>query len=253
MTLPRDPGAPISSDPPQPRIVSAPEATSIVAVAAHPDDVEGWCAGTLARAIDAGATVRVLLVTSGDKGSADPAADPAAVAARREQEALEAARRLGFSEVAFLRHPDGEVEDTRALRAELVAWIRRWRPTVLFTHDPERPVPPYLAHRDHRIVGRVALDAVYPFARDPLTFPEQLRDGLQPHAVGEVWLFASAVATAYVDIAAGFERKIAARLAHESQTPDPAALSAGWRARASAIGATVGLELAEAFTRLRLD
>lgn len=202
-------------------IVEPPEAVSIMALAAHPDDIESWCAGTLARSIDAGATARLLLVTSGDKGSNDPADTSATVATRREAEALRAAERLGLAEVAFLRYPDGEVEDTRALRGDLVAWIRRWRPAALFTHDPEQPWPPYLAHRDHRVVGRAALDAVYPLARDRLAFPEQARAGLTPHAVPAVWLFASATADAYVDISSRFERKIAARLAHASQTPDP--------------------------------
>lgn len=234
-------------------IVPPPGPESIMAVAAHPDDIESWCAGTLACAIDAGATVRLLLVTSGDKGSNDPAADAAMVGIRREREAQGAARCLGIAEVAFLRHADGEIEDTQPLRRELVSWIRCWRPTVLFTHDPEHPYPAYLAHRDHRIVGRVALDAVYPFARDPLHFPELIRDGLTPHAVGEVWLFASSVASSYVDIAEGFERKLAARLAHESQTSDPVALSADWRTRAAEVGAPAGLAFAEAFTQLRLD
>lgn len=234
-------------------VVAPPGPGSVMAIAAHPDDIESWCAGTLARAIDAGATVRLLLVTSGDKGSADPADTAALVAARREAEAREAGRRLGLAEVAFLRHSDGEVEDTRALRADLVVWVRRWRPEVLFTHDPEHPHPPYLTHRDHRIVGRAALDAVYPLARDRLAFPEHEEIGLAPHAVRAVWLFSSAVADTYVDIAAGFARKIAARLAHASQTTDPARLAADWRERAARIGAPVGLPLAEAFIVLRLD
>jgi LmbE family N-acetylglucosaminyl deacetylase len=124
---------------------------------------------------------------------------------------------------------------------------------VLFTHDPEHPWPPYLTHRDHRVVGRAALDAVYPLARDRLAFPEHERLGLAPHAVRAVWLFASAVADTHVDIGAGFERKIAARLAHESQTADPAGLARGWRARAASIGAPVGVGLAESFTVLRPD
>ncbi|MDP9356627.1 MAG: PIG-L family deacetylase, partial [Chloroflexota bacterium] len=78
------------------------------------------------------------------------------------------------------------VEETRALRATLVEWIRRWRPDTLFTHDPEHPLPPYLSHRDHRLVGRAVLDAVYPMARDRLMFPEHARAGLQPHAVTAV-------------------------------------------------------------------
>lgn len=238
----------------QPPIVVMPPASGpIMAIAAHPDDIESWCAGTLARAIDAGAAVSLLLATSGDKGSDDPHATSAQVAARREAEASRAAQVLGIADIGFLRHPDGEVEDTHAFRGELVGWIRRWRPHVVFTFDPEHPDPPYLGHRDHRIVGRAALDAIYPAARDPLSFPEHVREGLQPHKVAEVWLFASAIADTYVDIALSFERKVAARLAHESQTADPAALREGWQARATRIGAPAGLALAEAFTVLRLD
>ncbi|RIK37237.1 MAG: PIG-L family deacetylase [Chloroflexi bacterium] len=226
---------------------------SILAVAAHPDDIESWCAGTLAVAIDAGATVRLLLVTSGDKGSRDPQATPQAVAAMREAEATEAGRRLGLAEVAFLRYPDGEVEDTRELRSALVASIRRWRPEVVFTHDPVHPYPRYTSHRDHRIVGRAVLDAIYPLARDGLSFPELRATGLAPHAVGAVWLFASEQPNRWVDISAGFERKLAARLAHVSQTSDPAALRHSWRQRATGIGAQAGLPLAEAFAVVELD
>ena len=234
-------------------VTDPPGAVPVMAIAAHPDDIESWCAGTLACAIDAGATARLLLVTSGDKGSANPTDRPAAVAARREAEARLAGGKLGLAEVAFLRHPDGEVEPTRFLRGQIVEWIRRWRPDVVFTHDPEHPDPPYISHRDHRTVGRVALDAIYPAARDPLSFPDQVQAGLAPHIVRQVWLFASAQAEAHVDIGAGFERKIAARLAHASQTPDPDALREGWRRRAETIGTPAGLPLAEAFTILRLE
>jgi LmbE family N-acetylglucosaminyl deacetylase len=235
------------------RAVESPGAVPIMAIAAHPDDIESWCAGTLALAVDRGATARLLLVTSGEHGSSDPLLQAQEVAARREEEARKAAEILGIAEVVFLRYPDGDVEDTRALRAGLVEWIRRWRPAVLFTHDPEQPDPPYLCHRDHRIVGRAALDAVYPLARDHLAFAEQVHAGLAPHNVGEVWLFASSNAGTYVEITPGFERKLAARLAHESQTADPVALTEGWRARSASIGKVADLALAEAFTRLRLD
>jgi len=235
------------------RVVPPPIASSVLAIAAHPDDVESWCAGTLALAADAGATVRLLLVTSGDKGSSNPSARAADVAATREAEGRAAAAALGLADVAFLRRSDGEVENDLALRADLVAAIRRWRPEVVFTHDPERPWPPYLAHRDHRAVGRAALDAVYPLARDHLSFPDHAEQGLAPHAVGQIWLFASDAPDSIVDVAAGFERKLAARLAHGSQTSDPVTLAAGWRRRAAEVGAPVGLALAEAFVLLRLD
>lgn len=233
-------------------VTTAPRATAIMAIAAHPDDVESWCAGTLALAIDQGALVRLLLVTSGDKGSDDPHVTSEDIARRREAEAQAAAAALGVAEVAFLRFPDGEVEDNTAFRSAIVAAIRRWRPAIIFTHDPEYPDPPYLCHRDHRITGRVALDAVYPLARDHLAFPEQIAEGLMPHAVQAVWLFASATPTTMVDITGGFERKITARLAHASQTKEPHALRERWHERAARIGAAAGISLAETFTVLEL-
>ena len=236
-----------------PRIVEPPGGLSIVAIAAHPDDIERWCAGTLARTIEAGATVRLLLVTSGDSGSSDSHATRETVREHREREARIAADRLGISDVTFLREPDGAVENTASLRGALVKWIRSWRPEVLFTHDPEYPDPPYLSHRDHRVVGRAALDAVYPLARDRLAFPQLEIGGLPPHAVHTVWLFASSRATVYVDIASTFERKLAARLAHESQTSNPTTLAEGWRRFAATTGAPLQLAAAEAFTLLHVD
>lgn len=230
-----------------------PLASRVLAIAAHPDDIESWCAGTIALLSDQGAQICLVLVTAGECGSGDPNATRDAVAARREVEAREAARLLGIAEVVVLGYPDGAVEDTPALRSELVAAIRRWRPDVLFTHDPERPYPPYLSHRDHRVVGRAALDAVYPLARDRLVFPELEAAGLRPHIVRGVWLFSSVAADVAIDISKSFDRKLAARLAHESQTPDPTALAEGWRARAAQIGAAAGVPLAEAFTVLELD
>jgi len=235
------------------RVVEPPKAVSIMAIAAHPDDIESWCAATLVQAIDQGAVVRLLLVTSGEHGTDDRSMNASEVAARREGEARKAAEILGISEVVFLRYPDGDVENTNALRADLVEWVRRWQPSILFTHDPEYPYPVYLCHRDHRIVGRAALDAVYPLARDHLAFAELVQVGLDPHKVSEVWLFASSNVNIYVEITSGFERKIAARLAHESQTSDPTALAMGWRTRSASIGNTVNLALAEAFTQLYLD
>ena len=235
------------------RIIEPPKAVKIMAIAAHPDDIESWCAGTLACAVDAGATIHLLLVTSGEHGSSDLLADPRLVATVREQEAQIAAECLGIKEVTFLRYPDGEVEETHQLRGELVKWIRRWQPDLVFTHDPTHYLPAYLCHRDHRVVGRAALDAVYPLARDHLAFAEQIQAGLKSHAVGQVWLFASSQAEAYVNIEPGFERKIEARLAHKSQTPDPEALVAAWRTRATIIGEKASLLLAEAFTVLEID
>lgn len=234
-------------------IVDPPAGVSVMVVAAHPDDLESGCGGTLVRAIDAGSTVRILLVTSGERGSVDPNTDMRELAHRRERETRDAASLLGAEEdVVFLRHPDGEVEASRALCGEIVRWIRTWKPDVIFTFDPEHPLPRYVGHRDHRIVGRMTLDAVYPAARDPLNFREQIEEGLKVHNVRQVWLFASEQADHYVDITPGLERKIAARVAHASQTADPATLRVTWTERAEMTGKVVGVDAAEAFTIVEL-
>ncbi len=222
-------------------------------VAAHPDDIESWCAGSVAVLVSSGWRAVYVLCTSGEKGTSNPDEVQEAVAARREAEQREAARIVGAQEPEFLRLPDGGLEDDAHLRGMLVRAIRRHRPALLITHDPVHPWPPYTTHRDHRIAGRVALDAAYPYARDPLHFPEQIRaEGLAPHAVPEVWLFSSDAPDHYVDIATGLDAKIAARLAHASQTADPATLADSWRRRAEETGRPAGIALAEAFKRLLL-
>ena len=222
-------------------------------IAAHPDDIESWCAGSVAVLVSQGWRAVYVLCTSGEKGTDDPTERQETVAARREAEQAEACRRVGAEPPIFLRLPDGGLEDDARLRDLLAREMRRHRPDLLITHDPVHPWPPYTTHRDHRIAGRVALDAAYPYARDPLHFPEQLaEEGLQPHAVPEIWLFSSDQPDHYVDIATGLDAKIAARLAHASQTDDPEALAESWRRRARETGERGGMVYAEAFKRLRL-
>lgn len=222
-------------------------------IAAHPDDVESWAGGTVAGLARDGWRVVYVLCTSGDKGTSDPSERPERVAERREREQRAACRVIGAEEPVFLGLPDGELEDDRALLRLLTREIRRYRPALLLTHDAVTPWPPYTCHRDHRVVGRSTLDAAYPFARDPLSFPELAREeGLAPHVTPEVWLFCSAAPDHYVDIAATLDLKIAARLEHRSQTSDAEALARDWRRRAAETGGPAHLAAAEAFKRLAL-
>lgn len=236
-----------------PRTVEPPQGT-VLAVSAHPDDIESECAGTLALAAGAGCDVRLLLVTSGDDGQSkgDQGWDTTATGGR-EIEALQAARVLGITEVAFLRYADGAVENTVGLRRDIVRAIRTWRPDTVFTYDPQFTLPLYISHPDHRAVGRATLDAVYPLARYPGAFTDQLEAGLDVHHVASVWMFASAFGSAYVDIAPVLGRKVEARLQHRSQVSDPSMLRANWERRAQSTGQRVGLSAAEAFTIINLD
>jgi LmbE family N-acetylglucosaminyl deacetylase len=221
---------------------------NVLVIVAHPDDIESWCAGTVCRFTDTGKRVSYVLCSSGDKGTSDPTLTSQQVAAMREAEQQDAAHVLGVESVTFLRWPDSEVEPTLALRSELVRQIRRHRPDLVITHDP---VPPYRLHPDHRAVGRATLDALFPCARDPLTFAEQItEEGLSAHVVPEAWLFATEAPDIWVDIATTLVRKITARLAHKSQHTDPLELERNWYERAQQVGLAVGLQAAEAFKRV---
>jgi LmbE family N-acetylglucosaminyl deacetylase len=213
-------------------------------VVAHPDDSEFGAGGTQARLHQAGKRVIVIQVTSGDRGSPDREAVPAAVAATREAELQEAARRLGGSEVVFLRCPDGELTPDLGLREKITRMIRTYKPDVIITHDPFRP---YSLHPDHRAVGLATTDAVYPTARDPLYFNEHLQEGLEPHKTAEIWYFGAEHPDKHIDITAVFDTKIDALMAHASQVGTGEGLADRMRERAVEVAADQEFELGEAF------
>ena len=194
-------------------------------IVAHPDDIEFYCGGTVLKLTKRGVLVDFVLTTSGDKGTRDPNLPGDELGRRREQEQEAAAYVLGVKRVAFLRHPDAELTDNLDLRREFVREIRATRPDVLLTFDP---FGGYKYHPDHRIVGRVALDAAWPCARDPLTFPEEGA----PHETAEAWCFAGERPNLEVDVGDVIEEKIEARLAHTSQTRYPPALRKRWQSTA---------------------
>jgi len=169
-----------------------------------------------------GVHVDFVLATSGDKGTDDPNTESGALAARREAEQLRAAAMLGAGDVEFLRHRDAELIESLEVRGEFVRAIRRSRPDLLLTFDP---TPGYRQHPDHRVVGRMALDAAWPCARDRLTYPEMG----PPHKTAEAWLFAGPQSALTVDVTPVLQEKIAARIEHASQTASPAAVRARWR------------------------
>ena len=140
----------------------------VLVVIPHPDDAEGWCGGTVAKWAKGGSEVYYVLCTDGGKGTSDPAMTSERIAAIREKEQLAAAATLGVKDVVLLRHPDGELEDTREFRKEIVRAIRRFRPDVILCPDPYRRNSSW--HRDHRITGQVTADAAFPYARDYLNF-----------------------------------------------------------------------------------
>ena len=224
-------------------------------IAAHPDDAVFGPAATAAAWIDAGSIGRLVCCTSGDQGGEDPDLDPLALAATREAEQRRAAAVVGYDDVVFLHQPDGALANELPLRELLVREIRRFRPDAVLTHDPE--VLFYrgagVNHADHRAAGIAAVDAVFPAARNPMAFPALARAGLPAHAVRRLYLFWPTAPTAWVDVSATIDRKVAALRCHASQVADPAGMEERLRAWLAEDGEPIGVVAAEAFRLIVID
>jgi LmbE family N-acetylglucosaminyl deacetylase len=187
-----------------------PTPSVIVAVGAHPDDIEFGCGATLAKWADSGATIHHLVLTDGAKGSWDPQHDAAALVTRRQHEQRRAAALLGGGDVVFLGRTDGGLNNGVLEQWEVSRWIRRLQPDVVLGHDPWRR---YRLHPDHRHAGFILTDAIVA-ARDPHFFTDQ---ELPPHRPSALLLWEADEPNHVEDVAGSAETKIAALLAHESQ------------------------------------
>jgi LmbE family N-acetylglucosaminyl deacetylase len=224
------------------------EQADILVVTPHPDDAEFGVAGTVARWTKQGKQVAYVVCTNGNKGTSDPAVKPDELAEIRQNEQRAAAEVLGVHEVVFLENPDQGLEDTPEFRKQIVRMIRRFRPETVVTADPYRR---YIWHRDHRITGQVTIDAVFPYARDHLAYPDLLEEGLQPHKVREMLFWASQDINYISDITDTFDLKLAALRCHESQVKSMKVsdLEDWLRQRCKDLAEGEDFDLAEAFHR----
>ncbi len=203
-----------------------------LAIAAHPDDIEFECGGTLAKWAAEGCVVNHLICTDGSKGTWDANADTVALVGIRQEEQREAARRLGATgEVFFLGAVDGELTADLDMRGEVARIIRMTQPDVVFGHDPWKR---WRLHPDHRNAGFLAVEGIVA-ARDPFFFPEH---GLERHRPDALLLFESEEPNHVEDVTGFTEPKVASLLAHESQfettmviTDNPSDETAAFHAR----------------------
>ncbi len=226
---------------------------SAMVIVAHPDDAEFLCAGTVAKWAGAGSTVTYVVITNGNKGSEDPEMTPVMLAEIREAEQRAAGTILGVKHFEFMGYEDGYLQHTLALRRDLTRIIRRHRPEVVICFDPTQRFlgDTYANHPDHRASGDAAVDAIFPSARDRLTFPELLTENLLPHKVASIWLGGTDVPNVRVDITPTLELKKKALLAHPSQLGEDVV---GWvmeMGRMQAEGQP--FEYAEGFRKIQLE
>ncbi len=223
----------------------------VLVIMPHADDAEFGISGTVARWTREGKDVVYVVCTNGDKGTSDTSMKPEKLAKIREEEESAAARVLGVREVVFLRYPDQGLEDTTEFRKEIVRLIRMYKPETVATTDPYRR---YIWHRDHRIAGQVTLDAIFPYARDFLAYPDLIEQGFQPHKVKEVLLWGSEEPNYRSNITDTFDAKIASLRCHQSQIGNSLSpeFEERLRERHKTMAEGEDYELAEAFHRVEI-
>jgi LmbE family N-acetylglucosaminyl deacetylase len=198
----------------------------ILVVLAHPDDPEFFCGGTLARWARAGHRIEYYMLTCGDKGYNDWTTtkdiSPDNLCAVRHKEQSEAAAAIGAKAVHWLDLPDGYLVPDIDLRREVVRVIRRMKPDVLVTCDPQTLFSMVgINHPDHRAAGQVVLDAAYPAAGNAAYFPELLAEGMEPHMPAEIWCSLPSQPNVTIDITDTWPVKMEALLKHRTQVGDP--------------------------------
>jgi LmbE family N-acetylglucosaminyl deacetylase len=230
---------------------------SALVVAAHPDDIEFGCAGTVARWTGEGARVTYALLTNGAAGSSDPEMTRERLAELREAEQRAAAKVVGVEQVEFLGHEDGLLEPTLEVRKEVVRLIRRVRPEVVVTSDPTTRyfADRYINHPDHRAAGEVTLAAVIPGSDTRLAYPELLEEGLEPVKLVGVLLAMAPEPNLVVDIGDYLDKKLDSLRCHVSQVGEnPSDEDRGWMtSMAELAAANEPFRYGEAFRAFRFD
>jgi LmbE family N-acetylglucosaminyl deacetylase len=202
-----------------------PASQKILVILAHPDDPEFFCGATLAKWARAGHEIAYYLLTCGDKGYNDTHTpqhmSPEELCAARHREQQEAASVIGARSVHFLDRPDGYLAADLELRREIVRVIRKVKPQILVTCDPQNLFATYgINHPDHRAAGQAVLDAVFPAAGNASYFPELIAEGYGPHAPREVWCSLTNQPNVVLDITDTWPTKLAALLKHRTQIGD---------------------------------
>ena len=173
----------------------------MLAIAAHPDDVEQTCGGTLVKTAEKGYRTGILDLTAGDMGTRGTPDE-------RLEEAAAAAKILLVSHRENMRFPDARLENTISARMSLAVKIRELRPrTVILPYWEGR-------HPDHYRASELGYEACF------LAGLKKLDEYSEPHRPFKIIyssLYANVTPSFVVDITAQFERRMAALLAYRSQ------------------------------------
>ncbi|HSX35322.1 MAG TPA: PIG-L deacetylase family protein [Patescibacteria group bacterium] len=201
---------------------------TVMVVMAHPDDLEVFCGGTVARLVADGKTVISVKLTSGNRGSKDTEVSLDALARQRLAEDANSMAVFGIppERSVNLLINDGEVENSLEVIGKIAFLIRKFQPELIITANPENVIvrhsegTNWVNHRDHRLTATSALDAAYPYSRDRSFFPQHFNDSsLRPANCTEFLIADSwtGVDEVLIDVANFIGTAKKAMLCHTSQ------------------------------------
>jgi len=206
----------------------------VLIIMAHPDDPDFTCGGTVALMAKQGIEITYMILTNGDKGNHDPDITREELVERRKREQRAAAKVVGVQHVLFMGEEDGFLQPSRELRRRVVREIRRIRPELIITMNPDRYLvgTGYINHPDHRNAGLIALEAIFPASDNMMFFPELMDEGYMPHKISQLYVVGSDQGTVLeVDITSAFKQKIKAISCHETQFANMKQTKRRWRER----------------------
>jgi LmbE family N-acetylglucosaminyl deacetylase len=240
-------------------------------VGAHPDDDDFAGGATAALWAKQGKKIVWVIMTDGAEGSEVPSIGDTDLMVVREQEQRMACEVYGVQAVEFLRFSDGHLTNSEEARKAVVRLIRKYRPRVVFTHDPsqhifapdpnEKPeATAYLNHPDHRATGHIVLDAIFPAVGNPRSYRELLAEGLQPYRVHELYLYHSQLENTYIDVSETIDLKAKGLQCHVTQFGPDSQAEMGEHVRQWAAETAkeakekkgLDMQFAESFRRIKL-
>jgi LmbE family N-acetylglucosaminyl deacetylase len=189
----------------------------IVAVGAHPDDIEFGCPVTLLNYKESGYEIHYIIATNGENGFKVKSLSGKERIEIRKKEQLVAAKKVGVKEVHFLGYKDGFLDYDDTLRKKLTLLFKELKPEIVFSFDPANLDYDNinLNHRDHRNIALAVFDAVFA-AKNDFIYP----DNNGKHRVEKLYFFGSNKPNYTVDISDKLEFKLDVLKSFESQFPN---------------------------------
>ncbi len=224
----------------------------ILAIGAHPDDVELGCGGTLAKLISEGKTVAVIDLTQGELGTRG-------TNITRAEEAAEATRVMGYVGRENLKMKDGFLVNSEEYQLEIVKMIRKYQPDIVFANAIDD------RHPDHAKASKLVSDACFlsGLVKIETTLDNESQKAWRPKQIFHYIQWKNITPAFVVDVSGFMEKKIEACLAYKTQFYDPNSKEPmtpiatkdfleSIKYRAQDLGRLSGVDYAEGFTTEKL-